>query len=87
MSEAKVESKFSDLPKVKYQNAFFYGVVGGIILSVVSRLSLKEWASAWPFSYFKVSLSTGLFTWYYDYQRRLIIEKVLHVENDSRMQS
>jgi hypothetical protein len=72
---------------VKFQNPFFFGMAAGILLNVVTKLSLKERASGRPLSYVKAALGMGFAMWCYDYWRRCQIERILYSESEARIYS
>ena len=76
--------KDGPLPKIKYPNAFLFGLVTGSTLQLVIRGGTMEPLSARPFSYLRVGLFFGVAFHWWDYCRRVALEDVMRGEQRGR---
>ena len=69
----------NDAP-VKYNPSFRVGVMTGLCFCIMGRSMRFIKFTARPLEYVKVPLGFGIFFWYYDYARRIMLERSLERE-------
>mmetsp|Transcript_10126 Transcript_10126/g.11547 ORF Transcript_10126/g.11547 Transcript_10126/m.11547 type:complete len:109 (+) Transcript_10126:17-343(+) len=73
-----MSAKASEVP---HKGGFLTGVCLSILLNVASRRMNGTRLSYHPLGYLYMGLGMGTVLWYFNYQRRCLLEKILYTED------